>query len=286
MAATIHSQTKAKYKHSHCHAGEKIKRDQFPCNFLTTTIQTTMEKNIKIAIKLAYKMVSAMEELSQHWSSLPAEQFDALNEIMQVGFPFDDCLEDTLIRAKSWIANAENAANEPRYTKTVFSIDGEGAFIGMYDPSENWNGWARPYFTREETKRILEELRENEDIIKWEILQSNAVLVYDNPAIHDTDGKPSIWIGEEINGKIYFPIGAGAWTWVPEDDKTFFHKDHSGRDMHYHTTLIDIVIDPDNKDEFDITHRDDRENTLIGWAMNANVGDTYSDNASEWTRTA
>lgn len=164
--------------------------------------------------------------------------------------------------------------------EAVFSIDGNGAFVGFHNPDRNWNGWAIPYFTKGEAERVLNELEG--DYWSWSYDEAT-----DTFTLTETENSDvTTYTGEQTDcGKLYC-IGGQYLCWVAEDDKTFFHKDHSGRDGHYSMSLIDMVSDIEMAEEFDDTEEDDRENTVIGYAMNAEIGDTYSDNASEWTRTA
>ena len=166
------------------------------------------------------------------------------------------------------------------FDKAVFSIDGSGAYVGVHD-NTYWNGWAKPWFTKEEAIRFLES---QQDSGYWTYSYDEGNDTFIMTEVENND--PSYWKGEEIDGVIRYDIGASYLVWVTEEEKTFFHKDKSGRDGHYSISLIDMVSDSEHVEEFDETEEDDRENTLIGWAMYAEIGDTYSDNASEWTRTA
>lgn len=164
--------------------------------------------------------------------------------------------------------------------KTVFSLDGNGAFVGLYDPQKHWNGWAIPYFTKEESIRVLTELSVNGHW-KWGYNEEGDYFTL--VEMENMDG--STWEAQEIDGQKMYSIGGQYLVWVAEDDKTFFRKDKSGRDGHYSLSLIDIVEDRENQEEYE--EADDLDETLIGWAMNAEVGDEYvEDHAAYYTRIA
>lgn len=88
-----------------------------------------------------------------------------------------------------------------------FTIDtfGEEVFEG-FTQGETWNGWARPYFTFEQARRVVEAHRarggrasydEAEDAFSFEIGEE------------EIDAFPA----ESLEGQKLYPVGAGCWIW-------------------------------------------------------------------------
>ncbi len=166
--------------------------------------------------------------------------------------------------------------------KTVFSIDGSGAFVGVHNPDNTWNGWAIPYFTKEEAIRFLEFFQDSE---YWKYSYDADTDTFRLIEIANDD--VTEWTGEQIDGQTLYCIGGQYLVWVAEDDKTFFCTDHSGRDGHGSVTLVDIVEDEENQEEHDEAEEDEKDDTLIAWAMNAEIGDEYTERSNEtYLRTA
>lgn len=95
------------------------------------------------------------------------------------------------------------------------SVDGdEGVFAALVAP-ERWNGWAVPYFTREEGERISawtvalrEEFGADQvDMVLWHPEHACFVVVSGEEA-YCTVVEPIT-----VDGVAYYPIGAYGWTW-------------------------------------------------------------------------
>lgn len=100
------------------------------------------------------------------------------------------------------------------YTPAIFSIDGEGRYPGIHIPTENWNGWAIPYFKREEARRVLKDLQEQGGWL-WGYYEGlDCFLLKDTNQNHVT-----AWPYEKINGEKYFSIGGQYLTWTTEEDE-------------------------------------------------------------------
>ncbi len=97
--------------------------------------------------------------------------------------------------------------------KSVFAIcDDHNAYIG-YTSGRTWNGWATPYFTLEEAKKIQAEwngMTYDEDKDEFRI------------KYEDDDSEPYIWEGEDIQTedgiKHLYGIGAYSHIWDELDD--------------------------------------------------------------------
>lgn len=79
------------------------------------------------------------------------------------------------------------------------------------DPTEEWNGWACPYFERAEVERMAAWLPEFDDSLVYDE-ESDAFSTTYDPDLTET------FPGTDIDGRHLYPIGAGSWTWVIVDE--------------------------------------------------------------------
>lgn len=102
--------------------------------------------------------------------------------------------------------------------KNVFTLDGfAGAYIGYTDGS-TWNGWAMPYFEKEEAMQVMQGFNE----CAQSPMQYDEI--YDQFYLFDEDNMEiDIWTRQKFitdHGiKYLYGIGAGAWTWDEEFSK-------------------------------------------------------------------
>lgn len=87
--------------------------------------------------------------------------------------------------------------------------DGPGfpAFVGR----RRWNGWARPWFTRDVVDQIIREYGNNgHTVIAWD--GDEIVIAY-------TDGSETERVkGTRFSDATRWAIGSGAWAWDDIDD--------------------------------------------------------------------
>ena len=103
--------------------------------------------------------------------------------------------------------------------KTKFQIcDNERVYEGYTDGS-TWNGWECPWFTKEVTEQIMQDLRDdgveteyNENTDSYSVLQPDSV----------EDVFEGEYVGTEDGGKHLYPIGAWCWIW----DEVVTEKQH------------------------------------------------------------
>lgn len=89
-----------------------------------------------------------------------------------------------------------------------FSIDtlGDKVFEG-YTQGEKWNGWACPYFTYEQAERVVQAHCEI-GLKAWYDAASDA-FSFEISASDEIDS----FLGEDIEGKKLYPVGANCWIW-------------------------------------------------------------------------
>ena len=90
--------------------------------------------------------------------------------------------------------------------KCTFTIDDQDYFEGYHYPSIRWNGWACPYFTKEEGLRIAE--------------KTNNSIIYDaeKDCFRETyqsfeEEEPNEYGSTVIDGMKLYAIGSGVWVW-------------------------------------------------------------------------
>jgi hypothetical protein len=91
---------------------------------------------------------------------------------------------------------------------------------------EHWNGWACPYFEREESERLLRAQLAAGFHGRYDPERDAYVFPYgfDDPDYDPNDpewaGEPD-WVfgGIELEGRHVYPIGSWAWTWSRARDE-------------------------------------------------------------------
>lgn len=95
---------------------------------------------------------------------------------------------------------------------SLFSISLlDGETFEAYTDGEDWNGWARPYFTFDSARQLVAAwigqgwkaaYNEDEDTFSFE---------------EATDGEVEKFPPVVVDGRKLYPIGAGSWIW--EDNR-------------------------------------------------------------------
>lgn len=99
--------------------------------------------------------------------------------------------------------------------KSTFFLDGDVEFTG-YHFGETWNGWAVPYFERDEADRLMDHLNEG-DHMRVEFLPADGARE-NSYVIHDLNyGEVErVWphtINTVDGERTVYPIGAYGWCW-------------------------------------------------------------------------
>lgn len=85
-------------------------------------------------------------------------------------------------------------------------------YIDAYSFGQRWNGWAYPYFTREQLDKVLavnDELRfEDDKVIQPTQYEGEPDDVWEKETIKTVDGEKEVW-----------PVGAGFWCWNVGDER-------------------------------------------------------------------
>lgn len=96
------------------------------------------------------------------------------------------------------------------YKWTKVAIDDTEGIPAYLDPNDRWNGFARPYFRKEDARLINDVLEAIGD----------ERLVYDeqDDCFNLFDGHERIewYYGVDIDGMHLYPIGAGSWVWLED----------------------------------------------------------------------
>ena len=139
------------------------------------------------------------------------------------------------------------AMGGPQAKRTHFSIDDWGHDpVPGYTLGDTWNGWASPYFTKEQGLKVLEYL-ECEDSHFQEDSQV-FVIKMDEDEYIEVEAE---WI-PGVTQAVY-PIGAGYWVWDEEDDPELRDKIRSVVEANdAYIDDVEAVIDliEENKEEF------------------------------------
>ena len=102
-------------------------------------------------------------------------------------------------------------------SKDLFSIENLESFPGYHIDTDRWNGWARPYFDWETSKRIVRWVNNWSGKEQLHIMEENKVIVdYEDSSMpFFIEGT----IKETEDGmKILYGIGTGWWIWDIHDD--------------------------------------------------------------------
>lgn len=98
------------------------------------------------------------------------------------------------------------------YRKAVFTIDGFAeAYIG-YMGKSRWNGWAIPYFEKEEAIRVMKDYNKNSDSPMYYNEGKDKFYHFGTDSYSG-----ETWRGEDMQTedgiKHLYGIGAGSWIW-------------------------------------------------------------------------
>lgn len=88
--------------------------------------------------------------------------------------------------------------------KTLFTIDGIDQFFEGYTEKGYWNGWAKPWFTKEVGLMIMKANNEISPDFPMEYSAETDTFYYNS----DPEFK-----GTDIDGKHLYPIGNMSWVW-------------------------------------------------------------------------
>lgn len=106
--------------------------------------------------------------------------------------------------------------DDPRVDNSMVYIDHEGAAFPAYcDPTDGWNGFQIPHFSKAAAVRVVEwnaeyvkGAEENSEHLRWD----GDVIILHSPMYKDEPGYSDERIGPDENGR--YAIGAANWTWM------------------------------------------------------------------------
>ena len=94
--------------------------------------------------------------------------------------------------------------------KTKFNICDDERIYEGYTDGTLWNGWACPWFTKEVTEQIMQDL--NKEGVKTEYDEER-----DSYIVHQADDIDDVFDGVDVSTedgfKHLYPIGAWCWIW-------------------------------------------------------------------------
>lgn len=98
--------------------------------------------------------------------------------------------------------------------------NGTGIYWGYYDPDDDWNGFACPYFDRETSETILDDIVEDldTDCVSWEYdVALDSFMLHGDDRYADEE-----WTGEydayhDGGEDPLYCIGAREWSWIVVD---------------------------------------------------------------------
>ena len=91
------------------------------------------------------------------------------------------------------------------------AIDDTKSITAYLNPDNRWNGFARPYFRKEDARLINDVL---EAIGDEQLVYDER---YDRFDLFDGRDRIEWYYGVDIDGMHLYPIGAGSWVWLEED---------------------------------------------------------------------
>ena len=91
--------------------------------------------------------------------------------------------------------------------KTLFTIDSIDQFFEGYAEQGYWNGWAKPWFTKEVGFEIMKAMSTDDYPIKYNA-ETDTFEYYGDP-----EYPPEEFKGKDIDGKHLYPIGNMSWVW-------------------------------------------------------------------------
>lgn len=119
--------------------------------------------------------------------------------------------------------------NSKQLVSTKVSMDwmaknGDGEipqFKAFRNPEEYWNGWACPYFTKEQADRFVDAYNEivtgeigSDSINKGRYDRQQDAFVFFNESAEEDE----VFVAETIGGRKLYPIGAFSWCWWIEEN--------------------------------------------------------------------
>ena len=119
--------------------------------------------------------------------------------------------------------------------KALFNIDGGQVYVG-YTNGYLWNGWATPYFTYKEVRRIQTEWNNYEPWLVYNEVKDEFHIHYEG------DDEPYIWKGEDIKTvdgiQHLYGIGAYSHIWDELDDDAKWDLAREVVDLMYGDELL------------------------------------------------
>lgn len=91
-----------------------------------------------------------------------------------------------------------------KYVPAVFTLDGVHEYEGVYDPSEQWNGWVVPYFSINVAWDVLRDA----ECTNIEVVEEDKIRYIDMDGIRITL-YPFVMAGKKM-----YRIGGFEWTWA------------------------------------------------------------------------
>lgn len=100
---------------------------------------------------------------------------------------------------------------------TKVSIDGTVSVPAYLDPNDRWNGFARPFFRKEDVLLIQSMLGSigGNEAVKYDADED--AFVVNSACGEEYDEDYDEWFyGTDIDGMHLYPIGAGSWVWLED----------------------------------------------------------------------
>ena len=112
--------------------------------------------------------------------------------------------------------------------KTLFTIDGFDAIWEGYTDGTHWNGWAKPWFTKEVAEDVMRVNNESYCDVAYQMRydESQDAFIREEPEYDE----PYVVEGCDIDGMHLYPIGNMCWVW---DDLADYQSDQSKMVMEY-----------------------------------------------------
>lgn len=227
------------------------------------------------------RLADAFRSYFQAHSELSAAMDNAVdkdpvidNDSYSEDYPFNQCFFELLQDVSKWCNTSIAAIQKSEstqvqdWTQAIFTIEYEVFYVGYYIPTEHWNGWRKPYFTKDIAEAIVSSLPEGNDDphrmqLHWEGDNIIDTRYYEGKIEDVSTIEPQQIV---VNGKsvtVYFLGLDWIWTAVPPSTKTFFYNDMSRGETAKDVTLVNVI---------------DENQDLNLWAIDANEGDEYTTN--------
>lgn len=82
-------------------------------------------------------------------------------------------------------------------------------FFDGFSRGEDWNGWARPYFTFEQAQQIIEAHRSRGWKAWYDEKEDSFAFDFSHDGLDEVDVFPPV----ELDSRKLYPVGAGCWVW-------------------------------------------------------------------------